>query len=482
MGLKQIGEKIENCKATQIIRRALGSCYFPLVTAAVCIACYYLGWDIVNIWYLCLCGTAIMICCKDVSPVLCIVLFLSLLPSAQHSPRIDGFSSGYLVSPPILAQEIIGVTFFGSSLLYRLVAGVFNGNFKITPMFWTVVALSVAFMLGGLFYSHYTILNFVYGLALAGVLIGFYIFSCGNIKIDEKTFIRIAYYFIAVFGTAALFLAVAYLTYDGVIVDGKVMRGKLVFGWGTYNQLGLLLAMAIPAWFYLAGKHKYGFGFLLGGLANLVVVFLSMSRQAMVMGTVIFVACCVWLLIWDKGKKRIINASIMGAVVLVGFIGLAIMHDKVLPFFSSFLQGLATGNGRTRLWEEGMQNFLHKPLFGVGFFDPLAEEGNVGFTNGKLSNIIPRMCHNTFFQLISSCGLVGLVAYVVHRTQTVISVINNITNERVFVVMLLGVLLLMSLLDNHIFYFIMTAVYTLLVSLLAVTEKKDKKDARLATI
>ena len=279
-----------------------------------------------------------------------------------------------------------------------------------------------------------------------------------------------------------MFLAVAYLTYDGVIVDGKVMREKLVFGWGTYNQLGLLLAMAIPAWFYLAGKHKYGFGFLLGGLANLVVVFLSMSRQAMVMGTVIFVACCVWLLIWDKGKKRIINASIMGAVVLVGFIGLAIMHDKVLPFFSSFLQGLATGNGRTRLWEEGMQNFLHKPLFGVGFFDPLAEEGNVGFTNGKLSNIIPRMCHNTFFQLISSCGLVGLVAYVVHRTQTVISVINNITNERVFIVMFLGVLLLMSLLDNHIFYFIMTAVYTLLVSLLAVTEKKDKKDARLATI
>ncbi|MDE6691031.1 MAG: hypothetical protein K2K04_03590, partial [Clostridia bacterium] len=62
--MDQIGERIENSKVTQILRRALSSYFFPLVTAVVSVGCYYLGWDIVNIWYLCICGTAIMVCCK----------------------------------------------------------------------------------------------------------------------------------------------------------------------------------------------------------------------------------------------------------------------------------------------------------------------------------------------------------------------------------------------------------------------------------
>ena len=48
--MTQIGERIENNKGTQLLRRALSSYFFPLVTAVVSVGCYYLGWDIVNIW------------------------------------------------------------------------------------------------------------------------------------------------------------------------------------------------------------------------------------------------------------------------------------------------------------------------------------------------------------------------------------------------------------------------------------------------
>ena len=349
-------------------------------------------------------------------------------------------------------------------------------------MFWGIAALSVGFMLSGLFYSHYTVLNFVYGLALSAVIIGFYIFCCGNINISEKSFVKIAYYFIALFAAAAIILSVTYLTYDGLVVDGKVYREKLIFGWGTYNQMGLLLSMSIPSWFFLAGKHKYGIFFLLGGLANLTFAFLSMSRQAMLMGTVIFIACCVWLLLWDKGKKRIINVSVMSGMVVVLIIFSAIFHQKVGTFFSSLLASITNGSGRLQLWKTGFDNFLSKPLFGVGFYDPTAGKGEVGFITGELSSIIPRMCHNTVFQLLSSCGLVGLITYVVHRTRTVISLVNNLTHERVFVFMTMCVILLVSLLDNHIFYFMTTIIYAVLISLLSITEKKGKKRARLAIL
>lgn len=471
-----IGERIENSKVTQFLRRALSSCFFPLVTAVVSVGCYYLGWDIVNIWYLCICGTAIMVCCKDVSPVLCLILFFSLLPSPQHSPNFDGQSSNYLVSPPILAQEIIGVIFFLGTVIFRLVTGIVRGKFKITPLFWGILVLSAAFIINGIFYTRYTAMNLLYGAALSGIIIVFYIFCYCNFGKSEKMFERIAYYFIAVAATVTLELGVCYITNISESANHS-WRYLLKFGWGTYNQAGLMLTMAIPAWFYLAGKHKRGYFFLLGAVANTGMCFLSQSRQAMLMSVVVLLACCVWILVWDKGKKRIIDLIMMGAVIALVIIAAGILHEKVLAFFKSAVDknSLGTGNGRTTLWKEGWQNFLRKPLFGVGFYDPQAVEKEVGyFVPGDLSHSIPRMCHNTIFELLSACGLVGLMAYVFHRVQTVMSFINNMTAERTLIALTMCVLLLVSLLDNHIFYFITTIQYAILLSMLAITEKEKQ--------
>lgn len=484
--LEEIGGRIEGSKVTQVLRKALSSYFFPLVTAVVSVGCYYLGWDIVNIWYLCICGTAIMVCCKDVSPVLCLLLFFNLLPSPQHSPSFNGQSSNYLLSPPILAQEIIGVIFFIGTVLFRLVWGIVKGKFKITPIFWGIVALSAAFVLNGVFYSHYTPKSLLYGLALSGIIIAFYIFCYCNFGRDEKTFKQVSSYFVALAAAVTLELFICYIT--NLDKGDKSWRSVLSFGWGTYNQAGLLLTMALPAWFYFAGKFKRGYFFLIGAVVNEGMCLLSQSRQAMLMSLIILCVCCVWILIWDKGRKRIIDLIMMGAVIALAIIAAAIMHEKVLAFLKGALDrdSLKSGNGRFWLWGLGWQNFLHQPIFGVGFYDPAAyteyellEDGTsklvswgVGyFSTTDLTHSIPRMCHNTVFQLLSSCGIVGLMTYVFHRTQTVISYINNRTPERTFIGLTMCVLLLMSLLDNHIFYFIPTILYAVLLSMLSATEK-----------
>lgn len=478
--MNKIGERIENSKVTQVLRRALSSCFFPLITAVVSVGCYYLGWDIVNIWYLCICGTAIMVCCKDVSPVLCLILFFSLLPSPQHSPRFGSHTSNYLVSPPILAQEIIGVVFFLGTVIFRLVMGIVKGKFKITPIFWGIIALSAAFILNGVFYTQYTAMNLLYGFALSGIIIVFYVFCYCNFGKSEKMFESIAYYFIAVAAAVTLEVGICYLTNLSEAATHS-WRSLLKFGWGTYNQAGLMLTMSIPAWFYLAGKHKHGYFFLLGAVANVGMCFLSQSRQAMLMSLVVLCACCVWILIWDKGRKRIIDLIMMGVVIALIVIVAGIMHEKVLAFLKSALDknSLSTGSGRTILWKEGWQNFLRKPMFGVGFYDPQAVEGEVGyFVPGDLSHSIPRMCHNTVFELLSACGLVGLLVYVFHRVQTVMSFIKNMTAERTLIALTMCVLLLVSLLDNHLFYFITTIQYAILLSLLSATEKEKQVKAK----
>ncbi|MDE6790150.1 MAG: O-antigen ligase family protein [Clostridia bacterium] len=473
MGLKAIGEYVENNKVTRILRRALSSYFFPLVTACVSVACYYLGWDIVTIWYMCICGTAIMVCCKDVTPVICVLLFLNILVSLKHSPAYMGAASDYFIRPAILGQEIVAVAFWVGSVIFRLVTGIINRRFKLTPLFLGMVALCGAFAFSGLVSTRYTPLNLLYGLALSATILGIFTFFCGNIQIDEKTFIRIAYYLVALFGAVAFELLIAYCTYDGLIVDGKVVRALLYFGWGTYNQMGMLLTLTLPAWFYLAGKYKYGVAYLAGAIFNLLTCYLCFSRQAMIMGSVVFAACCVWLLIQDKGKKRIIDASVIGGVLVIAAIVMGAMHKDVAYFFSSFWDSLETGSGRIALWKDGLRNFLSKPVFGVGFYKPSAAYGEVGYFGDNLSYSIPRMCHNTIFQIVSACGLCGLITYVIHRTQTVISLINNVTHERLFVAMTMAALLLVCLLDNHIFYFLPTIVYAVLLALLSVTEKKS---------
>ena len=134
MKLRQIFNFVENSKITQVIELALSSYYFPLVTAAVFVLSYYLGWEIVAIWYTCICGTAIMICCKDVTPVLCLFLFLNIMSSRQHCPVHEGSDfvtdPTYFVRPAILAQEIIGVVFWAGSMIFRFVTGILSKRFK----------------------------------------------------------------------------------------------------------------------------------------------------------------------------------------------------------------------------------------------------------------------------------------------------------------------------------------------------------------
>ena len=476
MRLKQIGEFVENSKVTLFLRRALSSYFFPLVTAGVMLSCYYLGCEVAEIWYICLSGACILICCKDASPLICNLLFLNVLTSVGHSPSYLGANSDYLIRPANLAQEIIAVIILAVPLIYRTVDGLLKRRVRFSATFWSVMALCVAFMLGGIFSPQYTPKNLLFGFELSLAILGVYVFVCGNVELGQPAFKRIALYMVALCGVVAIELTVAYCTYEGLIVGGAVVREKLYMGWGTYNQMGMLLTLTVPSFFYLAGKFKYGAGFLIGGIANVVLCFLCMSRQAALVSTVIFVACCVWLFIADKGVKRIIDASAVAAIIIIITAVLLANGQEVKEFFSSLRQSLETGSGRTTLWRDALRNWLHKPLFGVGFYNPLAESGQVGYFGNGLGYSIPRMAHNTVFQIASACGTIGVCAYVIHRTQTVISYISNVNCERTFIALTLCALLGVSLLDNHLFYFLPTIVYAAFTALLAASENIKRAD------
>ena len=473
-GMKEFFAKIKSDGALNTVKRALSSKYFPFVTAAVSVFCYYLGLDIVIIYYIGLTSVLMLLLLDDLTPLISNFLFMNVMVSPQHAPTTetrDLYDSDYFFHPAILSQVIIVIVLAFAAIAFRIVMTIKKGKFKPTPTFFGLAALAVVFLMGGMFSKGYKPMNLVYGTIMAALFLGPFVLMKDNLKISRENFEKIAFYFVALSALVVIELAVRWITRFGDIVqNGSIMRKPLeAFGWGTYNQVGMLLLISLPAIFYLAAKFKHGYLFFLYSILVLFAAFMSMSRQAMLCSVIVYPVCLVILLI--KGKNRMINAIITGVAAAGIIVFMGVFWDKLMSLFSNVLSNLASGSGRTDIWKDGFKEFLSAPFLGSGWYTDLIDKypglHTIGF------NFIPEMYHDTFIQLMASCGVVGLAAYIVHRTQTVVSFCKNVTQERAFVALCVLALLLVNIFDNHLFYIFPTMLYSSLIAVIIKSEKKE---------
>ena len=479
--------KLNISKVKEISQKVFSSYYFPFVTAAVTVLCTTFGLEPLIIWYICLSGAAICLCCKDVSPTICLFVFMHAIISMKHSPYSRGVEwcdPTYMTSVAFIVTTSIAILIFAGSCVYRIVDSIMKHRFKITPIFWGLCAYLVALLLNGLFSSKYYFMDTVYGLGMGAIIMFMFVFISGNVEVNQTTYKRIAVIFIAYCLNLAIQLLVTYITM-GVIVDGVISRGKIQFGWGTYNQFGMLITLCIPAWFYLAAKCKNGYLFMIGVPVNLLVALLSMSRQAILISAVLAVVSFVGYLIIAPKREKLYSTAILAGIALVALIVYLVKKEGIMTLFNGIKVNTTPGegsgggiseisSGRFDIWLDGLKKFTHYPIFGNGFYDLTATGTTTPGFNGEgygFTQAVPFMCHNTVIQLLFSCGIVGLLAYVVHRTQTVISLINNPDHGRVFVMLTICGILLTSLLDNHIFYPLPLFIYAPLLAVFTVSEK-----------
>lgn len=460
---REYGEKLKNSKFFCGLKEGLRSDFFPFITAAVLLVFYYAGLDLVNIWYIAICGILVLLLLEDITPIITLFLFMNVMISRQHSPSFYSGSSNYLFQPAVFTQIIVLVSLFVAAIFYRVALSVKRGTFRTTPTFYGLCAFAAALLVNGLFMRGYSPVNLFYGLLLAFSFLGIFVLCCGNIKFDAQTFERLACSFLALGCLLLIELTVAYATTDGLIVDGEIKRELLVFGWGIWNTMGSLFCLCIPSALFLAGKRRHGWAFTLVAIVLLFGAIFSMSRQAMLSAAVVFVCGAVALII--KGNYRTVNIIIFAAVAAVSIIYVAVEWEYFATLFSWVARSFAGGNGRLERWYAALDYFKSYPVFGAGFF-------GVSEVSPEIAGpgVIPWMVHNTVLQLMGACGAVGLITYAVHRTQTVISYIKNVTYERTYIALTILALLIVSLLDNHLFYILPTLVYGMLTAVLVQSE------------
>ena len=456
--------KFKECKFVKAVQQILSSKYFSFITAALTLMSYYIGLDIFLYYYIALVGIAILLLLDDATPFISLLLFMSIAISYKNTPR-SIVASDYYKMPEIYIQIGIIIGLLIAVAIYRLIRTIVYKRFKITPIFFGMCGFSIILMTNGIFSKGYSPTNLLYGFILAACILGFYSFLKDNVKLDSEGFEKIAYSFFAFSIVLLIELFVAYFTTEGLFENGTINRDKLVFGWGVYTIYGVMLAMCIPGTIYLAAKKKFVFVYTLYSVLLFIALFFSCCRQAMVFGPIVYLTCIVILFV--KGENKFANACVLTAAAVGGIILIAAYNETVIRFFevifdNMIVDGELNGSGRIQLWQEAISNFKKYPILGAGFY----------YSRPFKLSFLPSMYHNTILQLLSCSGIIGLIVYLAHRTQTVISFSKNITVERSFIALTALSVLLLSLLDNHIFNIFPTIIYSALIAVLDKSEEK----------
>lgn len=420
--------------------------------------------------YLCFWG-------DDFLPLMPIVINCYIAPSVLNNPGRHENSIFYPENGGIYLLCIAVV--FAACVAIRLVFDpVFGGMAflkKKRQLTSGMVLLGAAYMLGGLGMENYfdtfgNNLLFAFG-QFACVFVMYFFFS-GSVRWKHVRKDYLAWVGLCVGYIVLLQLLENY--FSGMIFVGNyVDRDKIATGWGMHNNVGGMLAMMIPFPFYLAMKKPRGWMYTIAATGLLLGVFLSCSRSSIMAGTVVYVLC-LGILLRNPAKRR---SNLKASLLVLACIGAFVLlfHDVFLCMYRSFLDNLFGLSSRDDLFENGMKQFLKYPIFGGSFYSQMDYIPWDWANLDRFSSVFPPRWHNTLVQIAASCGAVGLVAYGIHRIQTIWMLFKKPSMEKLFIALYVAVLVATSLLDCHFFNFGPVLFYSMALAFAENCGIKEKK-------
>lgn len=308
--------------------------------------------------------------------------------------------------------------------------------------------LGGAYMLSGGFSAHYTGRTAFFGFVQIASLAFFYFYYHYAVNWERTP----KWYAPALFTCIGMFIAVqiaGMYTNEGVFTaSGTVNRGGLYTGWGTYNNVGCIMAMCIPAPCYFAATRKHGWIFTMIATFFLLATMLTQSRGSMIFGAVTYAACSVWALIGSRGAERRNNIILYLAVLAAVAIVFVVFREKLDALFASIIKAGMDDSSRFDIWRNCWDAFRKNPVFGVGWYDT----PGFGFEyNANHAAFMPGRAHNTYFQLLATGGTVLVLAYLFHRIQTLWLLLRRPSHLKFFALFVVVALVLTSVVDCHFF-------------------------------
>ncbi len=299
--------------------------------------------------------------------------------------------SGYMTKMPV-----------GKKILWTLRH--YNKAYGLGAMFLPQLFVSIVLLIGGVgvISQENYMLGLPTGLALGfGVLI-VYMLCNHYLKRDSKR--DTALYFAKMMmyiGLVIILEMIVYIAKNNLTIDMFTTDG-FDLGWGNRNNVATYLVMTMPMCFYLSTRYRRGFVAFAIGILQMMFIFISMSRGAIIAGSLAFFMSLV--LVGVKVPKKRQAFIQIGATVILIAIALIIFKDKVTDVVQSVIDRGMDSAGRELLYKEAIALFKQYTLLGVG----LGYSGD----NFNINVMSFYWFHSTLFQVIANMGIVGLVVYV----------------------------------------------------------------------
>ena len=317
---------------------------------------------------------------------------------------------------------------------------------KKPKLFYGFVALGLAYRVGGAFSGFYSGKTAFFG--LVQILALFFTYFCFYYTVDWNKVSKS--YFPTLFTLIGFLMSfeVLNMLIDGGLfeAEGAFSRSKLFTGWGHYNNVASAFIFCLPAPFYFACTKKNGWIYSLIGTLFLLFIILNQSRNGMLMGTITYLICVAVVLINTKGKEKLKHFIFFSIILLGVILTLILLKDLLNNVFASIYKVGTDDRGRITIYEKGLKQFLDNPIFGNGFYECKTFRWGVPY---KDTDFLPPRYHNTYVQILASCGIEGIIAYIFHRIQTIKLVLEKRNLGNLIISVTLFGFIILSLFDCH---------------------------------
>lgn len=185
-------------------------------------------------------------------------------------------------------------------------------------------------------------------------------------------------------------------------------------GWGNMNDLTIHIVLSCAAVFYYMRKYPKNLLPWLGLGWVAIWIMISFSKGSMVTIVIVFLGAVIYA-IFKRDKRQIINLGIIFVIIaVIILLNLPIVTQLIEDYKESVDAGPESFlSGRTKLWWDhelsAVELFKQFPVFGYGWDTPLFI-----LAPGQNRTTI---YHSTFFHVLATGGIFGLLALVFHFTQ-----------------------------------------------------------------
>jgi len=441
--------KIRDNRIIRAIRSFMYSDIYIAVAVLAMVCSNVFGMELVCYYTYLLFVAATAFLCEDCLPVMPLVCCGYMTFSRDNNPAL--FVGDSLFYTPLGKIQLFFIAACMAILLVgRFIFDLTCGKRKFTPPKLTLgfAAIGVSYLLAGAFSGYYASNTVVFGFVQLLSLCLFYFFFSFTVDWNgrgKEIFARI----FSFVGIGIVFEIFGMYVQSGAFEAEEFNRGSLFTGWGVYNNVGCVMAMCVPAPFYLSVSRKNGWIFNILGNVFYLAVVLTQSRGSILMGGAVYVICFVLVLWKSEGRERLYQLIVYIAMIALVVMSYFIWREEADKLFASIFAAGMDDAGRFEIYEEGIRQFKEAPLFGNGFYEcHTAQLGNL-----PEDSFLPPRYHNTYVQLLASGGIVALAAYLIHRLQTVFLIFRRRTTEKYFIGLCVLALILTSLLDCHFFNF-----------------------------